>query len=325
MIAGSVGLSTMRPRTAADILMILVTLIWGMNFAIIKSAFSCFHPLAFTMLRFIAAAVVISAVLKLCGYPLAVERKDLPALAGLGIVSNTLYQILFVIGLDNTRAGNAGLLISSTPVFAYLSGMLLNKDPFRRRVLGGILLSVAGVAVVVLFSSKTVEFGSSWFGDTLILLSAICWGIYTGWAARWVLKYGPVRMTFWTTLTGAAAMLPPLVPFLLRQDWRGVTREGWLAFLYATFLAIVFGYLAWSYALQHLGVARTAVYSNVTPLIALFGGWLVLGERPLLAQLLGAALILSGVFLVRARRATLLPPLGRLGARQRAIAREGRG
>jgi len=321
MIAGLIELRTMKPRTAADLLMLIVTLIWGMNFAIIKSAFSCFHPLAFTMLRFIGAAVVISAVLKLRGYPLAGERRDLPALAGLGIVSNTLYQILFVIGLDHTRAGNAGLLISSTPMFAYLSGVLLNKDPFRRRVLGGILLSAAGVAVVVLFSSKTVEFGSSWFGDTLILLSAICWGIYTGWAARWVLKYGPVRMTLWTMLTGTAAMLPPLLPFLLRQDWRAVTPEGWLGFLYSTFLAIVFGYLAWSYALRHLGVARTAIYSNVTPMIALFGGWLVLGERPVAAQLLGAALILGGVFLVRARGASLAPLL----SRRREIPREGRG
>jgi threonine/homoserine efflux transporter RhtA len=64
-------------------------------------------------------------------------------------------------------------------------------------------------------------------------------------------------------------------------------------------------YLAWSYAIRNVGISRTAIYSNVTPLIALFGGWLLLGERPVIAQLLGAALILGGVFLVRTQRPAL--------------------
>jgi drug/metabolite transporter (DMT)-like permease len=215
--------------------------------------------------------------------------------------------------------------MSSTPVFAYLTGIVMKKEPFHRRVLSGILLSMAGVSAVILFGARAVDFHSSWFGDTLILLSAICWGCYTGTAARLILKYGALRLTFWVMLTGTTAMLPPLLPFLIRQDWHAIPVHGWLGFMYSAILAIVYGYLTWAYALQHLGVARTAIYSNVTPLIALFGGWVLLAEQPTPAQLAGVALILSGVFLVRTQGVTLRLPRSSLRVGAPALPDKGSG
>jgi drug/metabolite transporter (DMT)-like permease len=222
-------------------MLVSVTLIWGMNFSIMKGLYSYFNPLAFTTLRFVVAVITIAVVLKLRGQPLKIERNDLPALIGLGILSNTIYQILFVIGLANTRAGNAGLLMSSTPVFAYLSGVAMKKESFHKRVLSGILISIAGVSAVILFGARAVDFHSNWFGDTLILLSAICWGLYTGAVARLILKYGALRLTLWVMVTGTAAMLPPLLPFLMRQNWHAIPVQGWLGFLYSALLAIVYG------------------------------------------------------------------------------------
>jgi O-acetylserine/cysteine efflux transporter len=82
----------------------------------------------------------------------------------------------------------------------------------------------------------------------------------------------------------------------------------WLGIGYASFLSIVYGYFAWSYALGRVGVARTAVYSNLTPIVALAAGWAMLGERPVAPQLAGVLLILTGVFLVRAEKPLELPP-----------------
>jgi drug/metabolite transporter (DMT)-like permease len=289
----------MRPKLLSDILLITVTVVWGMNFAVMKAAYVYFEPLAFTALRFIVAASALLILFKLRRIPLGVERRDLPALTGLGIIGNTIYQIFFVIGLANTRAGNASLLVSTAPVFAYLTGVALKREAFRRRVLAGILLSMAGVAVVMVLGPAPINLGSGGLGDALILMSAICWGFYTGAAARLILKYGAMRLTLWALLTGTLAMVPLLTPYLLRQDWSAIPLQGWLGFFYSTLLAIVFGYLAWSFALEHLGVSRTAVYSNVTPLIALMGSWMMLGERPVLAQFAGIAMILVGVVLVR--------------------------
>jgi drug/metabolite transporter (DMT)-like permease len=292
----------MKPRLRADLMLASVTLIWGMNFSIIKDVYTCFDPLAFTTLRFIVAVVALYAVLRWRGISLSVDRRDFPALLGFGVLSNTVYQVLFVIGLAGTRAGNAGLLMASSPVFAYLTGVVLKRETFRRRILLGILLSMAGVSAVIAFGPEGISLGSASRGDLLILLSAICWGCYTGASARLILKYGALRLTFWVMLTGTVGMVLFLAPFLIRQDWRSITVRCWLGFLYSALLAIVFGYITWSYALQHLGVSRTAVYSNVTPLLALLGGWMLLGEQPVAAQLAGIGMILSGVYLVRTRR-----------------------
>lgn len=288
--------------------MLSVSLIWGMNFSIMKDLYTWFDPFAFAILRFAVAVTTLSVVLKVRGVDLTVERRDILPLTGLGFLSNTVYQIVFAIGLANTKAGNAGLLMASPPIFAYLTGLWFKREYFSRRVLTGILLSSAGVAVIVLFGTKEVALGANWKGDACILAAALLWGWYTGSSARLIMKYGALRVTYWLMLTGTLLLLPPLFPALIHQDWQAIPLRGWAYFCYSTFLSIVYCYLVWSYALQHVGISRTAIYSNVTPVIALLGGWILLGERPVMAQMSGIVLILAGVFLVRSRRPSVSLP-----------------
>ncbi len=301
--------SALRPETRrlaaasrTDLLLISVMLIWGMNFAIMKGMYAYFDPFAFTSLRFVIAVSTLLVAFKLRGLSLRIDWADLPAITGLGMLANTVYQALFVAGLACTKAGNAALLGAAAPIFAYVTGVLLKREWYSHRVLTGILLSFAGVGAIVLFGADKVSLGSSWRGDLLILASSICWGWYTGAAARLVMKYGPLRLTVWVMLTGTLLMIPMFLPAMLSQNWGSVPLVGWMGFGYSTFLSIVYCYLIWSFALQEFGVSRTAVYSNLTPMIALLGGWLVLGEQPAMAQLAGVALILGGVFIVRSKR-----------------------
>jgi len=291
----------MKPLLVADLMLMSVTLIWGMNFPIMKSLYRYFDPLAFTALRFVVAVITLWITLRLLRNPLAIERRDLVPIIGLGILANTVYQLFFVIGLAHTKAGNTGLFMSSTPIFAYLTGVWLRREKFHKAVLSGIVLSALGVCLVVFLGAGNLDFRATWRGDALVLLAVFCWGTYTGAAVRLILKYGALRLTFWVTLTGTIALIPILAPSVLSQDWSRIPPAGWLGFCYSTFLSLVYAYLAWSFALQHLGIARTAVYSNITPLIALVGSWSLLGERPVWAQGFGVLLILTGVFIVRAR------------------------
>jgi len=297
--AGTQRITTGISRAHVDLLLLSVVLIWGMNFAIMKRMYVYFNPYAFTFLRFILGGLVLLMILRLRGLPFRIEMADLPAITGLGLLANTLYQLLFVTGLAQTKAGNAALLGAPAPIFAYLTGVLLKRELNSKRVLAGILLSFSGVTLIVLFGTKEVALGASWRGDLMILASALCWGWYTGAAARLAAKYGAFRLTVWLMLTGTLLMIPIFVRPLLSQKWSAIPLSGWMGFAFSTFLSIVYCYVVWSFALQHVGVSRTAVYSNVTPIVALLGGWLLLGEQPAVAQFAGIALILSGVVLVR--------------------------
>jgi drug/metabolite transporter (DMT)-like permease len=258
-------------------------------------------------------------ILKLLGLPLRIEIADLPAITGLGMLANTIYQALFNAGLAHTKAGNAALLGAAAPIFAYLTGVLLKREGYSHRVLVGILLSFAGVGIIVLLGSKEIALGVNWRGDLMIVASSLSWGWYTGAAARLAIKYGAVRLTLWLMLTGTLLMIPLFLPSMLHQDWLSVPIVGWAGFAYSTFLSIVYSYLIWSFALQHIGVSRTAVFSNLTPMVALFGGWLLLGEKPALAQFGGMALILGGIFIVRLGKPMFL--LAEAGMRRTGRAR----
>jgi drug/metabolite transporter (DMT)-like permease len=89
------------------------------------------------------------------------------------------------------------------------------------------------------------------------------------------------------------------VPSFVTQDWRGIGATAWLGVAFSGILAIGLGYLIWNTGLGELGGTRTAVYSNLTPVVAAALAWVTLGERWTIAQAVGAAAVLIGIVLTR--------------------------
>ncbi len=293
----------MRPTSYRyDFLLISVVCIWGFNFAIVKIVYADFHPLAFNALRFGTASLLMALILRLRGESFRVDPEDRMAVLGLALLSNGIYQFLFALGLARTTAGNAGLLMALTPVFAYLVGVFGRRERFSRNVLGGIVLSLAGVGAIVFFGPAQVAFGRTWHGDLMLIGSAFCWGAYTALSTRLLRKYGALRLTVLTMMAGTAIMIPLSIPWILRQNWSGISQTAWAGFVYSAVLTIVYSYFVWAHALNRIGVARTAVFSNVTPIVALFGGWLLLREVPTGGQIVGVLCVLTGVFIVRSNK-----------------------
>ena len=282
-----------------DLLLLSVVSIWGFNFAIIKTVYAEINPLAFNALRFLISSLTMVVLLKLRGDSFHVAVEDRKSVFWLALLSNTVYQFLFVIGLANTKAGNAGLLMALTPVFAYLVGVFGRRERFSQSVLAGILLSLTGVSAIILAGSSQVSFGQTWKGDVLMMGAAFCWGWYTGASAGLLSKYGALRLTVLTMVLGTVVLVPLSIPAVIRQNWTAVSMRAWGGFLFSAMLAIVYSYFVWAYALSRIGVARTAIFSNITPIIALLGGWMLLGEIPTLIQVIGIFCVLTGVFIVR--------------------------
>jgi len=284
-----------------DLLLLTVVIIWGFNFAVMKLVYQSIHPIAFNAVRFVVASTAMILLLKLAGVSMRIEREDIPGVVWLGFVTNTVYQFLFVLGLYRTKAGNAGLLMALAPIFAYVIGVFMKRERFSPGVLTGIVVSLIGVFAIVYLGSAEIAFGANLAGDFMIIAAAFCWGWYSAASTRWLPKYGPLRLTVLSMISGTAVLLPLSTPWLLRQNWSGIGRTAWLGVGYSALLSIVYSYFIWAHALNTIGVAHTAVFSNVTPIVALIAGWVMLGERPLAAQLVGVVLVLTGVFMVRSR------------------------
>jgi drug/metabolite transporter (DMT)-like permease len=278
--------------------LVLMVVIWGLNFAVVKWALDSFEPLGFNALRHLIASAFLFAVLHArdgIGTP---ARADVRRIVVMGVIGNIAYQMAFIYGIDRTRAGNASLMLALVPIFLLLFD---RGSSVSRAAWLGAFLSICGVALVS-GSALNVEGISTLLGDLILIGAAAVWAIYTMGASPLIARYGPLRATAWTLWVGSFGLALIGLPSLLRQDWALVTPLGWAGVLFSSILSIGVAYLLWYRGVQRLGGPKTAIYANLTPVVALLAGTVWLGERINSASLIGSLLVIGGVLLVRRQR-----------------------
>ncbi len=303
------------PRVSPDLAILALVIIWGVNFSVVKALLTQFSPLALNGLRFALGAVVLVPFALRGGQLRRFTRRDWWALTGLGLVGNTLYQFLFITGVDGTLAGNAALILAMTPVFVTLFSAVLGQENVTPAGWMGIGLSTIGIGLVV-WGGSVVRFGSETLrGDLTMLAATVAWSAYTVGASPLVRRHGALPVTAATMWIGAVVLFIIATPSMAAQDWSRPTTLAWTGLVASGCLAVGLAYVIWYYGVEHLGSSRTAVFSNTVPIVALLVAWLALGETPGVVQLLGAVLIIGGVTLTRlrgtveARRRSRAPPI----------------
>ncbi len=304
-------LAPARPRTWSrnDLLMLSAVLIWGINFTAVKFALREFSPMAFNGVRFSLATVTMSLILLWQAWTgrnpdlLWLPRRDWLRVGLLGLLGNTLYQLLFITGINFTTPANSSLLMATAPIWVAVVGFLLRIERISRLMWGGILLSFAGMVVLILGGEGRLSLSSSTLpGDLMLLGCAILWAVYTTISKPFLGRYSPLKLTTWTMITGTLPLVLICLPAILRQDWRAISWVGWSALFFSAFLAVVVGYLVWYTSVQRVGNARTAIYSNLTPVFAIAFAWLTLGSTLTWLQACGALIVLAGLVLSRRGR-----------------------
>ncbi len=284
--------------TGTDALLALAVLFWGINFIVLKAALAEMHPFALNAVRFVLASAIVLAVARWRGAVLP-PRQTWARLTWLGILGNFIYQLAFIEGVAHTRAGNAALIMAAVPVQTAVLSHLHGLERMRWRDALGLLVSTAGIAVIVLGSGKDVGFGATVKGDLLMLGATVCWTFYTLGVKPLADRLGPTVTTTWTVVAGSIPLVLLGIPYSLRQDWTIVSPMAWSATAYSGVFSLAVAYFLWYRGVARLGPGRTAMYSNFTPVVALLAAWPALGERPTLWQILGAAGIFSGIWLTR--------------------------
>lgn len=299
--SGILPVSSIRPRfTPIDALLLLVVTIWGSNFSLVKVAIEQLPPLGFNGLRLAIACVVLIGAARLAGATVP-RRGDWPRLVGLGLVGHCGYQLFFVLGLARTSVTNSSLILGCLPVTV----LLLNSVSRRREVVGlrqwvGVALAFLGLYCVVGVGATPAR--ETVLGDVLIIASVWCWGWYTMGSRHLLQRYTPLEVTAWTTAIGTAAFLPFAAPSLVALDWGGVSRWAWVAVAVSGVLALSLAYVLWYIGVQRLGSARTAIYSNLVPVVAMTVAAIGLREPIGAVKLGGAALVLTALALTRLER-----------------------
>ncbi len=311
-----------------DALLLLMTIIWGTNYALVKTAFRELDPQAFNALRLVlASSVMVSAsmifrrrwaargsaaddeigvVASIFHTPAPVTRADWVRLVWLGLVGHCLYQYLFVGGLAKTSVANGALLVSATPVVITLFSSIGGKERIGALHWAGTLLSFLGIYLVVGRGAHVSE--ASLRGDAMLLGAVVCWALYTLGARPLMARHSPVGITALSMLIGTLLYIPLAARELGSVDYRAVSAITWTKLIYSSLFAICIAYTIWYAAVREIGSARTSVYSNLLPIVAMATAYLWLHEPLDTAKLGGAASVLAGVALSRMGQGRLQIP-----------------
>ncbi|MDR0786292.1 MAG: DMT family transporter [Gemmatimonadota bacterium] len=273
----------------------MVAAIWGLNFVVVKSALGVLAPLGFNAMRHLVASGFMLVVLLASGGVGRPEREDWPRIVGMGVLGIICYQMAFMFGLDRTRAGNASLMLALAPIFVLLFGGRSGEGGVRAWL--GVILSVLGIAIVS-WNTFSLTGGSTLIGDLILIGAAAIWALYTIGSKPLISRYGPIRATVWPLWIGSIGVVLAGVPALVRQDWSVVGPAAWGGVLYSACFAIGIAYLLWYRGVERVGGARTAVFSNLAPVVAIAAGAVWLGEAFTIHSLAGALLVIGGLILV---------------------------
>ncbi len=276
--------------------LLLTVFFFGTNFTAVKYVVESVPPILFAASRFTLAGLLLLPVALLSGPQGRLARRDLLPMIGLGVVGVTLTQSVFTIGVSLTTAANTALVYSTSPVWGMLLGFVLGWE--RPRVSGilGVGLCLVGVGAIVYGGLDFA--GTSLVGDALILAAAVCWGSYTVLTLSLLRRYSAIAVAAYAMTFGGLAAFP-LAAFDL--DVGSLDGSVWFAALYSALCSSAFGFAAWGWGVSHVGANRVLVYQYLVTLTGVSTGILLLGEDFGYGQLVGAAIILAGVYLARSR------------------------
>jgi drug/metabolite transporter (DMT)-like permease len=278
--------------------MLLVCVIWGVNFSVMKLAIVEIPPLPFTAVRFTLASVLLWLVLRVAEGPAPLAPAAMRRLVVLGVVGNTLYQLAFILGLAHTTATNSALIVATVPTVVAVIAGAKGLERVTGRMWAGIVLGTLGVVLVI--AASGIEFSvNTLYGDLLTVLAVLCWAGYTVGLRRLPAEVSPLRVTTITSIAGTPGLVLAGLPGIGRLDWTAIPATAWAGLAYATLLSLVVAYILWNRSVQTVGGTRTAIYMCLTPLVAAVAAWAMLGEHARPSQAVGAILIIGGVLLTR--------------------------
>ena len=208
-----------------------------------------------------------------------------------------LFPVLFSLGLRDTSASHAALILASLAVFTGLIAALFERTAPRARWWLGAAIALIGEALLIgfRFGFETVE--DVLFGDLLIVASCVAAsaGYVTG--GRLSRSLGTWPTTLWGIAIGGVA-LPPALPFAAAGvEWSAVGASGIVAIGNLTFISSLLAYVTWYWALGAGGIGRVGTWQFAMPIVSLALAVVILAE-PLTWPLAGSAVaILAGIWI----------------------------
>src|SRR5215467_10218775 len=289
-----------RPKGGWGVPLAWVTLcvVWSSTWLVIKIGLRDLPPISFVAIRFLVAIVVLLAVSIGRTHLLPRGRNDYVVLAITGILMFAVnYTLLFWAEL-HVSSGLAAVLQATIPIFGMIfAHWMLPDEPLRLQKVGGAIIALGGVTVIC---GRLLGFNGplAFWGGVAVVVGAASAAFANVLVKARSMQLAPAMLAAWQMIFGIA----PLLPLGFAVDGNPVrfhwTPTSVLCLVYLAVIGSALTFLLLYWLLPRLTVAQLQSISLITPPGAVMLGWLLGGETFPLSSLLGATIVLAGVWMI---------------------------
>jgi drug/metabolite transporter (DMT)-like permease len=281
--------------------MLLAPLLWSGNFIAGRALHDLIDPLTLNFIRWLIALLLFLPFVwheMLASW--SAIRREWRLLFALGATGIAAFQTLVYLALHSTTATNALLMLSLAPIAILIAATIVGAERTTSRQLLGMFISLTGAAVLVTRGDtetiRTLGFNA---GDLWMLVGVAIWAVYALLLRRRPADL-PQRLTLAASMATALLLMAPLLPFADFGSGVGALTSPavLLSIGYVATFSSIGAFLLWSYGVSQLGPTRAGQFIHLMPLYGAVLAVTILGETPTWAQLVGGALVLSGIFVV---------------------------
>jgi drug/metabolite transporter (DMT)-like permease len=255
--------------------LVAVTLIWGMNWPMMKLGATGMPPLSFRVISMWLSMPVIVAALLVLKTPFRVPRAQWPELFKISLFNMMIWHSLMIIAVKSLSSGRAAILGYSMPIFSALLGAVLFGASLSTRAWGGVV--AAGVGVLLLLWHEFINLSGNPLAVGMALVSALSWALGIQLLRRTTLTVPTLTISFWMTLL-TAVLMSCLATVFERQDWAMPSPTTWMAIVYNALLIFGCAQILWLWLARHLTPVASTLSVMMIPVIGVFSGAWWLGE-----------------------------------------------
>ncbi len=267
------GMQTLSRRQL--LALVAITLIWGLNWPVMKLGVTCYPPLSFRTVSIWLSMPVMVASLWLLKTPFRVPRQQWGELLKIAVFNMMVWHGLMIVAVKSLSSGRAAILGYSMPIFSAMLGAWLFGAKLSNRAWAGV--AAAGVGVTLLLWHEFMNLSGNPLAVGMALGSALSWALGIQLLRRTTLTVPTLTISFWMTLLTACSMTV-LATLFERHLWAWPSTTTWGAVAYNAVLIFGCAQTLWLHLARYLTPVASTLSVMFIPVIGVFSGALWLGE-----------------------------------------------
>jgi drug/metabolite transporter (DMT)-like permease len=257
------------------VLLALLTLVWGLNWPVLKLGVTGFPPLTFRMLCLLIGTPVLGLGLWVMKVPFRIPRQYWRELLVLAIFNMFIWHALIILAVQHLTSGRSAILGYTMPIFSALIGALIFHNQLSKRAWGGVFAAALGV--VLLLWHELANLSGKPVGVVLALVAASTWALGTQMLRRTSIPLPTLTLSFW--MTAMTTLVIAVLAFVFEFDrWQEPTATHWAAIVFNAILVFGFAHAAWFYLARVLPPVASTLSVMMIPILGVFSGAWALNE-----------------------------------------------